>query len=215
MTFQDYFNTLNLTCDGARITDAYVLVWTPDENTPDIVYYQVSALWGTHIEDLHFQVCTYITAASSEIHCIWKGSWKRPMVQKEKHTLNWLWTKQPRFQTTCHSTQLYLPTILKTAIHVCTYIYTHPATILSEYSPEYCMSNTYMSLPMGYEPFVGKRLVPLWSLRTAKGLAHQYCFGFIHLLVFPARYSEHLLISGQGTCSPISYSEHYLISSRI
>ena len=44
MTFQDYFNTLNLTCDGARITDAYVLVWTPDENTPDIVYYQVSAL---------------------------------------------------------------------------------------------------------------------------------------------------------------------------
>ena len=45
--------------------------------------------------------------------------------------------------------------------HTRMYIYTHPATILSEYSPEYCMSNTYMSLPMGYEPFVGKRLVPL------------------------------------------------------
>ena len=44
MTFQDYFNTLDLTCDGARITDAGVLVWTPDENTPDIVYYQVGAL---------------------------------------------------------------------------------------------------------------------------------------------------------------------------
>ena len=44
MTFQDYFNTLNLTCNGARFTEAGVLVWTPDENTPDIVYYQVSAL---------------------------------------------------------------------------------------------------------------------------------------------------------------------------
>ena len=45
MTFQDYFNTLNLTCDGTRITDAGVLVWTPDEDTPDIVYYQCA----THV----------------------------------------------------------------------------------------------------------------------------------------------------------------------
>ena len=44
MTFQDYFATLNLTCAGTRISDAGILVWTPDENTPDIVYYQVSGV---------------------------------------------------------------------------------------------------------------------------------------------------------------------------
>ena len=44
MTFQDYFATLNLTCDGTRIADAGILVWTPDENTPDTVYYQVSGV---------------------------------------------------------------------------------------------------------------------------------------------------------------------------
>ena len=44
MTFQDYVATLNLTCAGTRISDAGILVWTPDENTPDIVYYQVSGV---------------------------------------------------------------------------------------------------------------------------------------------------------------------------
>lgn len=44
MTFQDYFATLNLNCVGERISEAVVLEWTPDENTPDVVYYQVSAL---------------------------------------------------------------------------------------------------------------------------------------------------------------------------
>ena len=37
---QEYLDTLNVTCQGNE-TSAAILTWTPDENTPDIVYYQV------------------------------------------------------------------------------------------------------------------------------------------------------------------------------
>ena len=39
-TLRDYLDTLNVSCVGAE-SDAAILTWTPDENTPDIVYYQV------------------------------------------------------------------------------------------------------------------------------------------------------------------------------
>ena len=38
---QDYLDTLTMTCEGEE-NDAAILTWTPDENTPDVVYYQVS-----------------------------------------------------------------------------------------------------------------------------------------------------------------------------
>ncbi len=39
-TFDDYFDTLTLTCESHG--HAGELTWTPDESTPDIVYYQVT-----------------------------------------------------------------------------------------------------------------------------------------------------------------------------
>ena len=55
MTFQDYFATLERSCDSTGEPQPGVLVWTPDENTPDIVYYQVSVgaledLPGEHLK---------------------------------------------------------------------------------------------------------------------------------------------------------------------
>ena len=39
---QEYLDTLDVMClsDGS---EAAILTWTPDENTPDVVYYQVSS----------------------------------------------------------------------------------------------------------------------------------------------------------------------------
>ena len=37
---QDYLDTLNVSCQGNE-SEAAILTWTPDENTPDVVYYQV------------------------------------------------------------------------------------------------------------------------------------------------------------------------------
>ena len=39
---QDYLDTLDVTCQSNE-SDAAILSWTPDDNTPDIVYYQVSS----------------------------------------------------------------------------------------------------------------------------------------------------------------------------
>ena len=39
-TLQDYLDTLSVSCVGAE-SDTAILTWTPDENTPDVVYYQV------------------------------------------------------------------------------------------------------------------------------------------------------------------------------
>ena len=39
-TLQDYLDTLSVSCEGDE-SDAAILTWTPDENTPDVVYYQV------------------------------------------------------------------------------------------------------------------------------------------------------------------------------
>lgn len=38
--FEEYFNSLDFTCQAGEPAK---LVWTPDENTPDLVYYQVIA----------------------------------------------------------------------------------------------------------------------------------------------------------------------------
>ena len=43
-TLQDYLDTLSVTCVGDE-SDAAILTWTPDENTPDVVYYQVRDLF--------------------------------------------------------------------------------------------------------------------------------------------------------------------------
>ena len=37
---QDYLDTLTVSCQGDE-SEAAILTWTPDENTPDVVYYQV------------------------------------------------------------------------------------------------------------------------------------------------------------------------------
>ena len=39
-TLQNYLDTLSVSCEGDE-SEAAVLTWTPDENTPDVVYYQV------------------------------------------------------------------------------------------------------------------------------------------------------------------------------
>ena len=39
---QDYLDTLTVTCEGED-SEAAILTWTPDENTPDVVYYQVGS----------------------------------------------------------------------------------------------------------------------------------------------------------------------------
>ena len=37
---QQYLDTLDLTCQGDE-SDAAILTWMPDDDTPDVVYYQV------------------------------------------------------------------------------------------------------------------------------------------------------------------------------
>ena len=39
---QEYLDTLDVTCQSNE-SEAAILTWTPDENTPDVVYYQVSS----------------------------------------------------------------------------------------------------------------------------------------------------------------------------
>ena len=39
-SLEDYLNTLNVSCEGDE-GEAAILTWTPDDNTPDLVYYQV------------------------------------------------------------------------------------------------------------------------------------------------------------------------------
>ena len=38
---EDYLDTLSVSCEGDE-SEAAILTWTPDENTPDVVYYQVN-----------------------------------------------------------------------------------------------------------------------------------------------------------------------------
>ena len=38
---QDYLDTLTVTCEGEE-NETAILTWTPDQDTPDVVYYQVS-----------------------------------------------------------------------------------------------------------------------------------------------------------------------------
>ena len=40
-TLQDYQNSLRVSCQGSA-SEAANLTWTPNENTPDTVYYQVN-----------------------------------------------------------------------------------------------------------------------------------------------------------------------------
>ena len=58
---QDYLDTLSVSCQGDK-SEAAILTWTPDQNTPDVVYYQVS-----HI--LIFGVCYFIQAFPSLYAC--------------------------------------------------------------------------------------------------------------------------------------------------
>ena len=39
-SLEDYLNTLTVSCEGDE-SEAAILTWTPDDNTPDLVYYQV------------------------------------------------------------------------------------------------------------------------------------------------------------------------------
>ena len=39
-SLQDYLDTLSVSCQGDE-SEAAILTWTPNENTPDVVYYQV------------------------------------------------------------------------------------------------------------------------------------------------------------------------------
>jgi len=40
-SLQDYLDTLNVACQGDE-SEAAILTWTPDIDTPDVVYYQVN-----------------------------------------------------------------------------------------------------------------------------------------------------------------------------
>ena len=42
-SLEDYLNTLTVSCEGDE-SEAAILTWTPDDNTPDLVYYQVDTL---------------------------------------------------------------------------------------------------------------------------------------------------------------------------
>ena len=41
---QDYLDTLRVSCQGDE-SEAAILTWTPDDDTPDVVYYQVRNVW--------------------------------------------------------------------------------------------------------------------------------------------------------------------------
>ena len=43
----DYLNTLTVSCQGDE-SEAAILTWTPDDNTPDLVYYQVKLVKPIH-----------------------------------------------------------------------------------------------------------------------------------------------------------------------
>jgi len=40
-SLEDYLDTLDVTCEGEE-SEAAILEWTPDDDTPDVVYYQVN-----------------------------------------------------------------------------------------------------------------------------------------------------------------------------
>ena len=42
-SLEDYLNTLAVSCEGDE-SEVGILTWTPDENTPDVVYYQVGPI---------------------------------------------------------------------------------------------------------------------------------------------------------------------------
>ncbi|XP_065916181.1 protein Skeletor, isoforms B/C-like [Dysidea avara] len=41
-SLEDYLNTLNVSCEGDE-SEAAILTWTPDDNTPNVVYYQCAS----------------------------------------------------------------------------------------------------------------------------------------------------------------------------
>ena len=40
---QEYLDTLTVSCQGDE-NEVAILTWTPDEDTPDVVYYQVGSI---------------------------------------------------------------------------------------------------------------------------------------------------------------------------
>ena len=50
-SLEDYLNTLTVSCEGDE-SEAAILTWTPDDNTPDLVYYQVITHYHMIISDL-------------------------------------------------------------------------------------------------------------------------------------------------------------------
>ena len=68
---QEYLDTLNVTCEGNE-TSAAILTWTPDENTPDIVYYQVGI--QPSVLMCQYRVCKWIKACIPETSTAVGGS---------------------------------------------------------------------------------------------------------------------------------------------
>ena len=58
---QDYLDTLSVSCQGEE-SEVAILTWTPDEDTPEVIYYQVS-----HI--LIAGMCYYIATSVTLSHC--------------------------------------------------------------------------------------------------------------------------------------------------
>ena len=56
-TLQDYLDTLSLSCQGDE-SEVAILTWTPDENIPDVVYYQVRKLYVKVLQN--FQAITFL-----------------------------------------------------------------------------------------------------------------------------------------------------------
>ena len=69
-TLQEYLNTLNVRCEGDE-SEAAILTWTPDENTPDVVYYQVSNVYMMLIANVQCSHYAYShVAIYSYMHCL-------------------------------------------------------------------------------------------------------------------------------------------------
>jgi len=54
-SFEQYMGTLTLECDDGQ---PGTFTWTPDENTPDTVYYQVN--WNHHAIVASVVICVWI-----------------------------------------------------------------------------------------------------------------------------------------------------------
>ena len=64
---EDYLNTLNVSCEGDE-SEAAILTWTPDDNTPDLVYYQVKLV--KPVSCIHRCILSSLSTANNQCYTL-------------------------------------------------------------------------------------------------------------------------------------------------